>query len=68
MGRKDTNVFSDERTEPAVGELLMLSGVIGVVSAFWVEIKTQHVAAEAVLIGLGMVVYFCGWAALKTFN
>jgi hypothetical protein len=51
-----------------VGELLMLSGVIGVVSAFWVEIKTQHVAAEAVLIGLGMVVYFCGWAALKTFN
>lgn len=59
--------FSDERTDTGMGEFLMMSGVVGVVSAFIVELKKpQYVAVEAVLIGLGMLVYFAGWAALKT--
>ena len=49
-----------------MSELLMASGVVSLVSAFWVELKTQHVAVEALLIGIGMVVYFSGWAVLNT--
>ncbi len=49
-----------------MSEFLMFTGIASLVSAFWVELKTPHVAAEAVLIGLGMVVYFSGWAVLRT--
>lgn len=49
-----------------MSELLMVGGLIGLVSAFWVELKMPHVLAEALLIGIGLVVYFSGWAVLKT--
>ena len=49
-----------------MSELLMAGGVASLVSAFWVELKAPHVVAEALLIGLGMVVYFSGWAVLNT--
>lgn len=49
-----------------MSELLMVSGVIGLVSAFWMELKMPHVLVEALLIGLGMVFYFSGWAVLRT--
>ena len=49
-----------------MSELLMVSGIVSLVSAFWIELRMPHVLAEALLIGLGMLVYFCGWAVLHT--
>ena len=49
-----------------MSELLMASGIVSLVSAFWVELRMPHVLAEALLIGLGMVVYFCGWSFMQT--
>lgn len=49
-----------------MGELLMATGVASLVSGLWLEVRRPTVLAEALMIGLGMVMYFCGWAALRT--